>query len=79
MTPKYLSTGQMAKYLGLSKDFLLSNRGSLFIEGKHYFNPAGINKLLWNIEAMEGWLRGYDNDTDVFGNIDEIVNNILGG
>lgn len=77
MTPKYLSTGQMAKYLGLSKDFLLSNRGSLFIEGKHYFNPAGINKLLWNIEAMEGWVRGYD--IGPFGDIEETINSILGG
>ncbi len=79
MTTRYLSTGQMAKYLGLSKDFLLRNRGLLFIEGKHYFNPAGINKLLWNIEAMEVWVRGYDNDTGVFGNINEMVDNILGG
>lgn len=77
MTPKYLSTGQMAKYLGLSKDFLLSNRGSLFIEGKHYFNPAGINKLLWNIEAMEGWVKGYD--IGAFGDFEETINSILGG
>ena len=77
MTSKYFSTGQMAKYLGVSKDFLLSKRGSVFIEGKHYFNPAGINKLLWNIEAMEGWDRGYD--IGAFGNIEETVNNILGG
>jgi len=72
MSPKYLPTGQMAKYLGLSKDFLLNNRGLLFIEGKHYFNPTGINKLLWSIEAMDKWVRGEDSY------LNEIVNNILG-
>jgi len=79
MTSRYLSTGQMAKYLGISKDFLLSHRGSLFIEGKHYFNPAGINRLLWDIEVMEMWVRGYESNVTGFGNIDEIVTNLLGG
>ena len=79
MTSKYLSTGQIAKYLGISKDFLLSKRNLLFIEGKHYFEPVGINKLLWDIEAMENWIRGYENDIGVLGNINEIVNNVLGG
>jgi len=78
MTPKYLSTGQMAKYLGVSKDYLLNHRGSLFIEGKHYFNPAGINKFLWDIEAMDRWVRGYDSEAGVFGNVDEFLNQILG-
>ena len=79
MTSRYLSTGQMAKYLGISKDFLLSHRGSLFIEGKHYFKPAGINRLFWDIEVMEMWIRGYDSEIGVFGNVDELLNNILEG
>ena len=78
MTSRYLSTGQMAKYLGISKDFLLSHRGSLFIEGKHYFNPAGINRLLWDIEVMEMWVTGCDSEAGVFGNVDEFLNQILG-
>jgi len=79
MFSKFLTTSKMAAYLGLSKDFLLSNRGSLFIEGKHYFNPTGINKLLWDINAMEKWVRGYNVEVGAFGNVDELVNDILGG
>lgn len=78
MTPKYLPTGQMAKYLGVSKDFLLSHRGSLFLEGEHYYNPAGINKLLWNVVAMDRWVTGCDSEAGVFGNVDEFLNQILG-
>ena len=79
MCSKFLATAKMAKYLGVSKDFLLSHRGSLFMEGKHYYNPTGINKLLWNVEAMERWITGCDSEVGTFGNVDELVNNILGG
>ena len=78
MTSKYLPVGQMAKYLGVSVDFLNNNRGKLFIEGKHYFYPPGFNKYMWDVAAMENWIRGYDNEIGEFGNIDEIVDNLLG-
>jgi hypothetical protein len=33
MKPITLPTSKMAAYLGISKDFLLNNKGKLFIEG----------------------------------------------
>ena len=70
---KYLSTGQMAKYLGISKDFLLKNQGILFIKGKHYFMPDGINKYLWEVSVMEKWARGENTIDNPFkGVLDEL-------
>jgi hypothetical protein len=57
MQQKYLTTGQMSEYLGLSKDFLLKHKGNLFIKGKHFFCQRGLNKLLWDKEVMERWVR----------------------
>jgi len=56
--PITLPTAKMAKYLGISKDFLLRHQGSLFLEGEHYFKPLGLNKFLWNVKKMEEWAFG---------------------
>jgi len=45
MKPLTLSTSKMANYLGISKDFLLNNRGKLFIEGVHYTNPQNKSNI----------------------------------
>ena len=56
MKPLTLSTSKMAIYLGISKDFLLNNRGKLFIEGVHYTKPFGLNKIMWIVPKMEEWM-----------------------
>ena len=55
-----LTTTKMVQYLGISKDFLLKNKDKLFIKGIHYFIPNGFNKILWNVNEMEKWVK---NDT----------------
>ena len=56
MKPMTLPTSKMAAYLGISKDFLLKNRGKLFIEGTHYNKPVGLNKIMWVVFKMEEWM-----------------------
>jgi len=56
MQPFTLKTGDMAKYLGLSPDFLKKNIGVTFFEGVHYFRPKGINSYMWKVEEMQKWV-----------------------
>jgi hypothetical protein len=56
MKPITLPTSKMAAYLGISKDFLLNNKGKLFIEGIHYTKPIGLNKIMWIVSKMEEWM-----------------------
>jgi len=56
MKPLTLATSKMAAYLGISKDFLLNNRGKLFKEGIHYTKPYGLNKIMWIVPKMEEWI-----------------------
>lgn len=56
MKPFCYSTSKMAQYLGISKDFLLKNKGILFKKGIHYYEPTGIKKTLWNVSQMEKWV-----------------------
>jgi hypothetical protein len=58
MKPMTLSTSKIAQYLGISKDFLLKNKNKLFKKGLHFYEPAGINKTLWNVRQMEKWVTG---------------------
>jgi len=51
-----LPTSKMAAYLGISKDFLLNNRGKLFKEDIHYTKPFGLNKIMWKVTKMEEWI-----------------------
>jgi hypothetical protein len=56
MKPFCYPTSKMANYIGVSKDFLLKNKGSLFKKGIHYYEPKGLNKTLWNVSQMEKWV-----------------------
>ena len=59
-----LTTSKMARHLGISKDFLLKYKDILFIRGKHYYKPSGLNKLLWNIKEMEKWAKEEDQNLE---------------
>ena len=71
MKPKGLSTGKMAEYLGISKDFLTDNKGILFFEGIHYTIPRGMKHPRWKVEAMEKWFNNMED------NISETAKQVL--
>ena len=52
MKPFCYPISKMANYIGVSKDFLLKNKGSLFKKGIHYYEPEGLNKTLWNVSQI---------------------------
>ena len=53
-----LTTGKMAKYIGVSPDFLRKNKGTLFQEGIHYNRPNGVKMDMWVVDEMEKWVLG---------------------
>ncbi len=53
--PLYLKTGDMAKLIGYSRDYLLKNREVLFYEGVHYFSKE--NRLNWKVAKMIEWVE----------------------
>jgi len=55
MNPKYLRTRDMARMLGYSSDYLLSNRGIEFQEGLHYFPKT--KRIDWKVEKMIAWVE----------------------
>lgn len=54
--PLYLKTNDMAKLIGYSGDYLLKNRGVLFIEGVHFFPKS--KRVDWKISKMIEWVEG---------------------
>lgn len=69
-----LPTNKMAKYLGLSADFLNKNKEVLFFKGQHYNNPPGIKRTLWIVEEMENWALG---QVKVSETAKQVLNNII--
>ena len=68
MKPLALSTGKMAKYIGVSSDELKRlKREGIFKKDIHYTIPQGRTHPLWIVEKMEEWL--------LFSN--QITNNIV--
>lgn len=55
MTPKYLKTKDMAKFIGYSQDFLLSKRDVLFFAGIHFFPKE--KRIDWNVDKMIEWVE----------------------
>lgn len=55
MNNLYLKTQIMAKSLGYSSDFLLSNRGVIFFEGVHYFTKP--RRIDWSVIKMIEWVE----------------------
>ena len=64
MTPRFLSTGKMAKHIGVNDKFLKENKGVLFKENIHFFVPDGRSHPLWDVEKMVEWVMGKDSDVD---------------
>lgn len=53
--PLYLKTNDMAKLIGYSGDYLLKNRGTLFVESVHYFPKE--KRLDWKVSKMIEWVE----------------------
>jgi len=62
--PFALPTSKMAAYLGVSKDFLQKNKGSIFQQGTHYNRPIGSNRDMWIVSKMEEWTLGQQISND---------------
>ena len=56
--PQYLRTKQMAKLIGYSSDYLLNNRGILFIENVHYYSKE--KRINWKVNVMISWVENKD-------------------
>lgn len=45
----------MAKLIGYSSDYLLNNRGTIFIESIHYFPKS--KRIDWKVNKMVEWVE----------------------
>lgn len=55
---KFLKTLDAADYLSVDVSFLKKNMGVIFFEGIHYFRPANVRILRWEIMALDNWMYG---------------------
>ena len=46
------------EYFSVSKSFLLDNMGKIFKEGVHYYQPADVRLLRWDLYALDEWMQG---------------------
>jgi len=66
---KYAQTKNLYEIFDLSVDYFQKRMGSELILGIHYFIPPSNSKtkkaVLWDIEALENWLRGNQVDSEL--------------
>ena len=55
---RYLKTPEAAEYLSVSESFLKDNKGLIFEEKVHYYQPDDVRMLRWDIYALDGWMQG---------------------
>ncbi len=67
MQPKYLGTGKMAYFIGRSKDFLQNRKGTVFIEGKHFFKKSST--MFWVVDEMVKWVESNKDEDPAIENI----------
>ncbi|WP_332444634.1 hypothetical protein [Wolinella succinogenes] len=79
MKKKFAQTKNLPDIFDLSVDYFYARMGKEFVAGVHYFIPPTTSKtkkaVLWDLEALENWLRGYENskaDPEVFELLDRI-------
>jgi hypothetical protein len=53
----FMKTSDMARYLGVSIDWLKKSKRKLFKEGEHYHSPTE-KMTLWDVDKMVKWVRG---------------------
>ncbi|MDO8453185.1 MAG: hypothetical protein Q7S59_01285 [Sulfurimonas sp.] len=66
---KYAQTKNLLDIFDLSVDYFQKRMDNDFIKGIHYFIPPTTSKtkkaVLWDIEALENWLRGNQVDSEL--------------
>ncbi|MCX6050974.1 MAG: hypothetical protein NTZ60_00485 [Campylobacterales bacterium] len=66
---KYAQTKNLCEIFDLSVDYFQKRMDNEFINGVHYFIPPTTSKtkkaVLWDIEALENWLRGNQVDSEL--------------
>lgn len=73
---RWMTTAELSKYLGYSKDRIYKLKGIEFIEGIHFFNNTG--KILFDRVAIDEWVTNKkDKGNDVNQSQGQIVDNIL--
>ena len=69
MMKKYAQTKNLCEIFDLSVDYFQKRMNNDFIKGIHYFIPPTTSKtkkaVLWDIEALENWLRGNQVDSEL--------------
>ena len=61
-TAAFMRTGEMAKHIGRSKDWLKRRKGTTFRNGVHYHQKPGDPEPFWDVAAMVRWERGERGD-----------------
>ncbi|WP_304543219.1 hypothetical protein [Sulfurimonas microaerophilic] len=66
---KYLQTKNLPEIFDLSIDYFQQRMHTEFIKGIHFFIPPTNSKtkkaVLWDIEALENWLKGYEQNDEL--------------
>ncbi len=66
---KYAQTKNLCEIFDLSVDYFQKRMDNDFVKGVHYFIPPTTSKtkkaVLWDIEALENWLRGNQVDSEL--------------
>lgn len=74
-TKEWMTTSELAKYLGYSKDRIYKLKDEHFIENLHFFKKTG--KILYSKVAIDSWMVGKESDNDNSLSQRQIVDNIL--
>ncbi len=73
-TKRWLTTNELAKYLGYSKDRIYKLKEEVLIEDLHFYKKTG--KILFDRVAIDDWVVGKEHH-EVILSRQNIVDNIL--
>ncbi len=74
-TKRWLTTNELAKYLGYSKDRIYKLKNISFIENLHFYKKEG--KILFDKVAIDDWVICKEKTNETNQSQKQIVDNIL--
>ena len=74
-TKRWLTTDEVAKYLGYSRDRIYKFKNSSFIENLHFYKKEG--RILFDKVAIDDWVICKEKTNDTNQSQKQIVDNIL--
>ena len=74
-TKRWLTTDEVAKYLGYSRDRIYKFKNSSFIENLHFYKKEG--KILFDKVAIDDWVICKEKTNETNQSQKQIVDNIL--